>query len=137
MSTHNIHFCVGVREIFIWMPLLFWSCVAQAGQVLYCSPSENVCFLPSTYFIVLGPRPWAPPPLPGMPLPDFSKPPPGFPRPGGPHVPPPDIDLTPSVPYYELPAGLIAPLIKVGIVFLALKMPTTTIVVCFVVCQLV
>ena len=57
--------------------------------------------------------------MPGMPpLPDFSKPPPGFPRPGGPHIPPPDIDLTPSVPYYELPAGLIAPLIKVKEVLL-------------------
>ena len=65
-------------------------------------------------FNVSGPRAWGPPPMPGMPpLPDFSKPPPGFPRPGGPHIPPPDIDLTPSVPYYELPAGLIAPLIKV------------------------
>lgn len=60
-----------------------------------------------------GPRPWGPPPMPGMPLPDFSKPPPGFPSPGGPHGPLPDIDLTPAVPYYELPAGLIAPLIKV------------------------
>lgn len=58
-----------------------------------------------------GHRPWGPPPMPGMPLPDFSKPPPGFPPPGA-HIPPPDIDLTPSVPYYELPAGLIAPLIK-------------------------
>ena len=28
-------------------------------------------------------------------------------------MPPPDIDLTPSVPYFELPAGLVAPLVKV------------------------
>lgn len=51
-------------------------------------------------------------PGPGFPLPDFSKPPPGFPPPGLPRMPPPDIDLTPSVPYFELPAGLMAPLVK-------------------------
>ena len=54
-------------------------------------------------------------------LPDLSKPPPGFP-PAGPALPPPlggppllptDMDLTPSVPYYDLPAGLMAPLVKV------------------------
>ena len=45
-----------------------------------------------------------------FPLPDFTKPPPGFGPPPG-HLP--DIDLTPSVPYYELPAGLMAPLVKV------------------------
>ncbi|KAH3773668.1 hypothetical protein DPMN_175036 [Dreissena polymorpha] len=63
--------------------------------------------------------PWAgpPPPVssagpPGFPLPDFSKPPPGFPPAGIPRLPPPDIDLTPAVPYYELPAGLMAPLVK-------------------------
>ncbi|VDI67775.1 calcium homeostasis endoplasmic reticulum protein [Mytilus galloprovincialis] len=44
-----------------------------------------------------------------FPLPDFTKPPPGFGPPPG-HIP--DIDLTPSVPYYELPAGLMAPLVK-------------------------
>ncbi|KAL4236438.1 hypothetical protein ACF0H5_004823 [Mactra antiquata] len=49
---------------------------------------------------------------PGFPMPDFSKPPPGFPPPGMHRMPPPDIDLTPSVPYYELPAGLMAPLVK-------------------------
>ena len=32
-----------------------------------------------------------------------------------PPIPPPDIDLTPAVPYYELPAGLMAPLVKVGL----------------------
>lgn len=47
-------------------------------------------------------------------FPDFSKPPPGFQLP-----PPPPLqheleDLTPSVPYYDLPAGLIVPLIKVS-----------------------
>lgn len=47
-------------------------------------------------------------------LPDLSKPPPGFALTGPPPAigPPPEIDLTPSVPYYELPAGLMAPLIK-------------------------
>ena len=61
-------------------------------------------------------------------LPDLSKPPPGFP-PAGPGFPPPppapgvapagapplptDMDLTPTVPYYDLPAGLMAPLVKV------------------------
>ncbi|KAH9496814.1 hypothetical protein Btru_010352 [Bulinus truncatus] len=53
-----------------------------------------------------------------MPLPDFSKPPPGFPPLGPPPpglpplIPPSELDLTPSVPYYELPAGLIAPLVR-------------------------
>ncbi|WAR23763.1 CHERP-like protein [Mya arenaria] len=63
--------------------------------------------------------PWTgPPPVssaggPGqIPLPDFSKPPPGFPPLGIPRLPPPDIDLTPSVPYYDLPSGLMAPLVK-------------------------
>lgn len=50
------------------------------------------------------------PPPPGI-FPDFSKPPPGFPPP--PPQPEPE-DLTPSVPYYDLPAGLIVPLIKVS-----------------------
>ena len=51
-----------------------------------------------------------PPQGPGpFPLPDFTKPPPGF---GPPPAHLPDIDLTPSVPYYELPAGLMAPLVK-------------------------
>lgn len=58
-----------------------------------------------------------PPPPNRFALPDLSKPPPGFPPgpPGGlpgPPIAPPDIDLTPSVPYYELPAGLMAPLVK-------------------------
>lgn len=61
--------------------------------------------------------PWqGPPPSgpggPGFPMPDFSKPPPGFPPPGLQRMPLPDFDLTPSVPYYELPAGLMAPLVK-------------------------
>lgn len=47
-------------------------------------------------------------------LPDLSKPPPGFPAGLPPFAPPPsDIDLTPSVPYFELPGGLMAPLVKV------------------------
>uniref|UniRef100_T1IH20 Calcium homeostasis endoplasmic reticulum protein n=1 Tax=Strigamia maritima TaxID=126957 RepID=T1IH20_STRMM len=54
---------------------------------------------------------------PGLPIPDFTKPPPGFLS----HLPPPhqapmvdlnDPNLMPSVPYYELPAGLMAPLVK-------------------------
>ncbi len=65
-----------------------------------------------------------------MPLPDLSKPPPGFPPPGfpgmppggpprgphGPHGPPGpgDQDLMPTVPYFDLPAGLMAPLVKVS-----------------------
>lgn len=61
-------------------------------------------------------------------LPDLSKPPPGFPPTvpqHGPALPPPpppggmpllpmDMDLTPSVPYYDLPAGLMAPLVRVS-----------------------
>ena len=69
---------------------------------------------------------------PNIHLPDFSKPPPGFPPtgpagfggplPGPPgHLLPPslqpppimDTDLMPSMPYYDLPAGLMAPLVKV------------------------
>ncbi|KAH0549307.1 calcium homeostasis endoplasmic reticulum protein [Cotesia glomerata] len=52
-----------------------------------------------------------PPPFTTVPLPDFSKPPPGF-------GPPPLMhessieDLMPSMPYFELPAGLMVPLIK-------------------------
>lgn len=42
----------------------------------------------------------------GVELPDFSKPPPGFPATN------PD-ELVPGVPYYDLPAGLMVPLIKV------------------------
>lgn len=51
-------------------------------------------------------------PPPGV-FPDFSKPPPGFAAP-----PKPELleELMPSVPYYDLPAGLIVPLIKVGCV---------------------
>lgn len=48
---------------------------------------------------------FAPPPI----FPDFSRPPPGF-------IPPPaeilQEELMPTVPYYELPAGLMVPLIK-------------------------
>ncbi|KAK2156555.1 hypothetical protein LSH36_210g04002 [Paralvinella palmiformis] len=65
-----------------------------------------------------------PPSLPPIPLPDLSRPPPGFPptMPAvPPAIPPPsipapkpvsDADLMPAVPYYELPAGLMAPLVK-------------------------
>lgn len=59
-------------------------------------------------------------PPPNLPLPDFSKPPPGFgaPTAGAPpplmaqevHIQP--EDLMPSMPYFELPAGLMVPLIK-------------------------
>ncbi|KAK7501152.1 hypothetical protein BaRGS_00007637 [Batillaria attramentaria] len=69
------------------------------------------------------PRPALAPP--DFALPDLSKPPPGFPPTGpppAPGLPPPpigtlpvmptDMDLTPSVPYYDLPAGLMAPLVK-------------------------
>lgn len=53
-----------------------------------------------------------------MELPDFSRPPPGFPLPPPSipqHQPPPEPvdDLVPSVPYFDLPAGLMVPLIKV------------------------
>ncbi|XP_069162329.1 calcium homeostasis endoplasmic reticulum protein isoform X2 [Procambarus clarkii] len=43
---------------------------------------------------------------PGLPLVDFSKPPPGFP------IEEQKENLVPTVPYYELPAGLMAPLVK-------------------------
>ena len=68
------------------------------------------------------------PPL-GFQFPDLSKPPPGFPPPGGPATPrpapnsqpnvppaaapPPPEPAKPTVPYYDLPAGLMAPLVKV------------------------
>ncbi|ESN94818.1 hypothetical protein HELRODRAFT_180170 [Helobdella robusta] len=65
-----------------------------------------------------------PPPLH---FPDLSKPPPGFPMPPMgfcpppiPNLPPPppmfhpDLDLVPTIPYYDLPAGLMAPLVKLG-----------------------
>lgn len=55
--------------------------------------------------------------FPNVSLPDFSKPPPGFGLP--PQAPPPLMsqeicldDLMPSMPYFELPAGLMVPLIK-------------------------
>lgn len=53
-------------------------------------------------------------------LPDLSKPPPGF-------LPFPDMnneDLMPSVPYFELPAGLMVPLIMVcnNILFISIKL---------------
>lgn len=53
-------------------------------------------------------------------FPDFSKPPPGFPL-GLPPVPEPVEELLPSVPYYDLPAGLMIPLIKVIFVNLLVK----------------
>lgn len=46
-----------------------------------------------------------------VPLPDFSKPPPGFGPPPLMHEPSME-DLLPSMPYFELPAGLMVPLIK-------------------------
>jgi len=69
----------------------------------------------------------APPTNIPLPLPDLSKPPPGFPPgfgPTGPPAQPPplmslplkppqDTELMPSMPYYDLPAGLMAPLVKV------------------------
>ena len=72
-----------------------------------------------------GPGAAPPPRAPVLPLPDFSKPPPGFPAmppgpppptlrpPGPPPGPINDKDLMPTVPYYDLPAGLMAPLVKV------------------------
>lgn len=59
-------------------------------------------------------------PPPTIHLPDLSKPPPGFPPAGGfpsgpipPLIPPnSDADLMPSMPYFDLPAGLMAPLVK-------------------------
>ncbi|GAB1610650.1 calcium homeostasis endoplasmic reticulum protein-like isoform X2, partial [Argonauta hians] len=53
------------------------------------------------------PHPSAP-----LPMPDFSKPPPGFPQAPPPMPLPTEMDLTPSVPYYELPAGLISLLVN-------------------------
>ena len=41
----------------------------------------------------------------GPSIPDLSRPPPGFP-------PPNEKDLIPTLPYYELPAGLMVPLVK-------------------------
>lgn len=58
-------------------------------------------------------------------LPDLSRPPPNFANNGTPSIqsipplmslPPPDFipdDLLPSLPYYDLPAGLMVPLVKV------------------------
>lgn len=52
-----------------------------------------------------------------MELPDLSRPPPNFIQNNFslPPMPPPDAsdDLMPSLPYYELPAGLMVPLVKV------------------------
>ncbi|XP_043279146.1 calcium homeostasis endoplasmic reticulum protein [Venturia canescens] len=52
-----------------------------------------------------------PPPFTNVPLPDFTKPPPGFGLPPIIHEPSVE-DLMPSMPYFELPAGLMVPLIK-------------------------
>lgn len=52
---------------------------------------------------------------PGLELPDLSKPPPGFPLPPVNNQVPPEVsmdELMPSVSYFELPAGLMVPLIK-------------------------
>lgn len=79
-----------------------------------------------TDFSGMTPKPPAGNPA-NIPLPDMSKPPPGFP-PGfmQPNIgiqppplmslnikPPVEMDLMPSMPYYDLPAGLMAPLVKV------------------------
>ncbi|KAJ8928040.1 hypothetical protein NQ314_019452 [Rhamnusium bicolor] len=48
-------------------------------------------------------------PPPGM-FPDFSKPPPGFPSKPEPYLE----ELMPTAPYYDLPAGLMVPLIKIS-----------------------
>jgi len=56
----------------------------------------------------------------GIPLPKGGPPPPmpagsNFPPPRSQPPPPPQppaLDLTPKVPYYELPAGMIVPLVK-------------------------
>ncbi|XP_018327704.1 calcium homeostasis endoplasmic reticulum protein isoform X2 [Agrilus planipennis] len=50
-------------------------------------------------------------PPPGM-FPDFSKPPPGFPPTAQQPPKPEPEELLPTVPYYDLPAGLMVPLIK-------------------------
>lgn len=71
--------------------------------------SPNLSSLPSNGLenrFALPPPGFFPPPA--AVFPDFSKPPPGF----NPE-PPPMEDLIPTVPYYDLPAGLIVPLIKV------------------------
>lgn len=56
-----------------------------------------------------------------MELPDLSRPPPNFIQNNFslPPVQPDTIpdDLLPSLPYYELPAGLMVPLVKVCIIF--------------------
>lgn len=54
--------------------------------------------------------------VPGIELPDLSRPPPGFHTQVPPPLMQPEImpdDLLPSLPYYDLPAGLMVPLIKV------------------------
>ena len=62
--------------------------------------------------------------VPPIHLPDLSKPPPGFPGAMNVGLPPPsmgqpmfppDLDLIPTIPYFDLPAGLMAPLVKVRI----------------------
>uniref|UniRef100_A0A1B6G4R8 Calcium homeostasis endoplasmic reticulum protein n=1 Tax=Cuerna arida TaxID=1464854 RepID=A0A1B6G4R8_9HEMI len=56
-----------------------------------------------------------PPPATGIELPDLSRPPPGFHLPPPPPLMQPEVmpdDLLPSLPYYDLPAGLMVPLIK-------------------------
>lgn len=47
-------------------------------------------------------------------LPDLSKPPPGFPPQAPPIEPCRPEELIPSVPYFELPAGLMVSLVKVS-----------------------
>ena len=77
--------------------------VIPGGALVTGYPGQGGPSAPSTQLIA---PPYVPPNEMGM-L-DLSKPPPGFP------TPPPDKDLVPALPYYELPAGLMVPMVKVG-----------------------
>jgi len=104
--------------------------------VLFATWTKDV--ISSCWMMLAGPAEYsgmppvqsAPPANIPLPLPDLSRPPPGFPPgpgfgPGGPPPQPPPLmslplkppkdtaDLMPSMPYYDLPAGLMAPLVKV------------------------
>ena len=101
--------------------LFGFNCNYSVCLMLVC-PGEYTGGMPSVQS--------APPANIPLPLPDLSKPPPGFPpgpgfgpAPPPPQAPPPlmslplqppkDTELMPSMPYYDLPAGLMAPLVKV------------------------
>jgi len=111
------------------------SCVLTV-TVLFATWTKDV--ISSCWMMLAGPAEYsgmppvqsAPPANIPLPLPDLSRPPPGFPPgpgfgPGGPPPQPPPLmslplkppkdtaDLMPSMPYYDLPAGLMAPLVKV------------------------